>query len=448
MKTNVYVPFESFVDLSLALKAQGLATQKGPLIEQLDTSCLHCLSLSFQGLLTSIRTPFAFPFINAFLQGEFHAPVHLEHGPDWMYLGGDTEIFANLLLSHVRETEADLTLIPFKTLCGTVAQTPSMHDTKLEIPRRVTNYNEKQWQDYVPKLEATDIENWGKILGVNTYDWTEDLLPQIQRYVTRPIHTIVDLGCGLGQTAYGLAKQFPQAEVVGLDVSEKALELARKAFRLPNLSFGTFDFSDPLPFKPQSVDLFVSFNAMAFAADQLQAADSIFSRLHPDGMFINHCRSCYSHDFWGFPYTLLFQQTFQLEPENWNHVARQHGFHTRVMPSGDKPYFAAGLFARGHSEPVKQAMTHCQSQLTTLEAEHYQYYMSHFMLLHSRHVESNTDTVCTPSTCRTEALGQIVASASSMPKAVQDTARQVWTENVLHLGLTPQAIEYIRLQLG
>jgi trans-aconitate methyltransferase len=63
---------------------------------------------------------------------------------------------------------------------------------------------------------------------------------------------ILEIGCGIGATCWRMARAWPQAEVVGADVSLLSIEVAKTCFQLPNLSYraglvtegvfaGTFD---------------------------------------------------------------------------------------------------------------------------------------------------------------------------------------------------------------
>lgn len=64
---------------------------------------------------------------------------------------------------------------------------------------------------------------------------------------------ILEIGCGIGATSWRMARAWPNAEVIGADVSPRSIEVAKTCFRLPNLSYysglveprtfeGTFDF--------------------------------------------------------------------------------------------------------------------------------------------------------------------------------------------------------------
>jgi 16S rRNA (guanine1207-N2)-methyltransferase len=63
-----------------------------------------------------------------------------------------------------------------------------------------------------------------------------------------PTGTLLDLGCGYGPIALTMATRAPQAQVHGVDVNERALELAREnatATGLDNVRFGLPDEIDP-----------------------------------------------------------------------------------------------------------------------------------------------------------------------------------------------------------
>ena len=55
---------------------------------------------------------------------------------------------------------------------------------------------------------------------------------------------LVDVGCGWGPIALALAREYPQARVLGVDVNERAMDLARRnatALRLENLQIKPAD---------------------------------------------------------------------------------------------------------------------------------------------------------------------------------------------------------------
>jgi SAM-dependent methyltransferase len=63
---------------------------------------------------------------------------------------------------------------------------------------------------------------------------------------------VLEIGCGIGATSWRMARAWPRAEVIGYDISPVSIDVARRCFKLPNLSYhiaqneqgapeGTFD---------------------------------------------------------------------------------------------------------------------------------------------------------------------------------------------------------------
>jgi len=48
---------------------------------------------------------------------------------------------------------------------------------------------------------------------------------------------ILEIGCGIGDICWRMTRQWPGAEVTGMDISPKSLEIAHKLFTSPRLSF-------------------------------------------------------------------------------------------------------------------------------------------------------------------------------------------------------------------
>lgn len=48
---------------------------------------------------------------------------------------------------------------------------------------------------------------------------------------------VLEIGCGIGATAWRMARAWPRAEVIGSDISPLSIDVARTCFRLPNLSY-------------------------------------------------------------------------------------------------------------------------------------------------------------------------------------------------------------------
>jgi ubiquinone/menaquinone biosynthesis C-methylase UbiE len=77
---------------------------------------------------------------------------------------------------------------------------------------------------------------------------------------------ILDLGTGSGVAARHLAERFPQAEVVGADLSEGMVSEARRLTTSPHVSYALADAAS-LPFGDGAFDLVVLLNMIPFARE-------------------------------------------------------------------------------------------------------------------------------------------------------------------------------------
>ena len=59
----------------------------------------------------------------------------------------------------------------------------------------------------------------------------------IQSWAPASPRRILEIGCGLGAMSWRMASRWPEARVVGIDISPRSIEYASKLFTLPNLTF-------------------------------------------------------------------------------------------------------------------------------------------------------------------------------------------------------------------
>jgi 2-polyprenyl-3-methyl-5-hydroxy-6-metoxy-1,4-benzoquinol methylase len=57
-----------------------------------------------------------------------------------------------------------------------------------------------------------------------------------------PMH-ILDIGCGIGWTSHDVAKNRPEAKVLGVDLASKSIEIAQKLFQRNNLKYAQKDIT-------------------------------------------------------------------------------------------------------------------------------------------------------------------------------------------------------------
>lgn len=58
---------------------------------------------------------------------------------------------------------------------------------------------------------------------------------------------ILDFGCGIGDTSYYLASQFPEASVLGVDTAKDALNYASQKFKGKRIAFASMESVPPEP---------------------------------------------------------------------------------------------------------------------------------------------------------------------------------------------------------
>jgi malonyl-CoA O-methyltransferase len=84
--------------------------------------------------------------------------------------------------------------------------------------------------------------------------------------LTGPPRRVLDLGTGTGKAARVVAKRFPQAEVVGVDLSPAMIEQARRVLPAELSGRVRFDVADAsrLPFEDGAFDLVLLLNMIPF----------------------------------------------------------------------------------------------------------------------------------------------------------------------------------------
>jgi len=99
---------------------------------------------------------------------------------------------------------------------------------------------------------------------------------------------VLDFGTGTGLLAIELSKKIPDVEVIGLDLSDVALEVARKNLQESeqplSVSFEKGDAED-MPFKDSAFELVVSSNTLHLIKNPIRMFNEIQRVLKPEGRF-------------------------------------------------------------------------------------------------------------------------------------------------------------------
>jgi len=123
--------------------------------------------------------------------------------------------------------------------------------------------------------------------SAKTYDQVatmhEQIIDDLLSLITGDYQNILDIGCGTGTMAAKLAKKFPKAEIVGLDLAPGMVEQAKKKIKGPKVKFLAGD-AEALPFLDKFFDLVVSTSSLQWMECR-QVFKEVRRVLKPGGAF-------------------------------------------------------------------------------------------------------------------------------------------------------------------
>jgi len=104
----------------------------------------------------------------------------------------------------------------------------------------------------------------------------------------KPNNTILDIGCGTGETTLDAARLSVSGEVLGLDVSREMLKRAREHAKNQKLNNVTFIEGDAqvYPFPKNHFDIVMSRNGVMFFDDPIAALKNFYQTLKPGGRLL------------------------------------------------------------------------------------------------------------------------------------------------------------------
>lgn len=138
-----------------------------------------------------------------------------------------------------------------------------------------------EWQDRVGRAWA---ENW-QLTDRSLAGLTEQLLQVISAL---PGKRIADIGCGAGELSLAIARQRPDAEVTGVDVSGDLVETARQRAGTCGVRFILADAAEWQP-EGEGPDLLVSRHGVMFFDNPVAAFAHLRSVSAPDARLAFSC---------------------------------------------------------------------------------------------------------------------------------------------------------------
>lgn len=133
--------------------------------------------------------------------------------------------------------------------------------TKRDYVQRVVDYDKAECATVAIQYGA-DYWDGDRKYGFGGYKYDGRWLPiakaMAEHYGIKPGHKILDVGCGKGFLLYEFTQAVPGVEVVGLDISEYAIENAKEEVK-PFIHLGN---AISLPFEDNSFDFIVSITTL------------------------------------------------------------------------------------------------------------------------------------------------------------------------------------------
>ncbi len=118
----------------------------------------------------------------------------------------------------------------------------------------------------------------------NQFQWAQELIPKLQ---LQGNEKLLDIGCGDGKITAELARCLPDGKAVGIDSSEKMIDLAKGSFPIkdyPTLSFMVMD-ARKLTFQSE-FDRVFSNAALHWIVDQKAVLEGVQRSLKPGGRLL------------------------------------------------------------------------------------------------------------------------------------------------------------------
>ncbi|OCN06244.1 trans-aconitate methyltransferase [Erysipelotrichaceae bacterium MTC7] len=111
---------------------------------------------------------------------------------------------------------------------------------------------------------------------------TQPSIDLVARLPIEGIHTILDVGCGPGNSTNQLYQKYPNATIIGIDSSQDMLDKAKEDY--PHLQFQLVDITNELHTLATTFDLIFSNACLQWVPNNEQVLHSLFRLLNQGGM--------------------------------------------------------------------------------------------------------------------------------------------------------------------
>jgi ubiquinone/menaquinone biosynthesis C-methylase UbiE len=165
-----------------------------------------------------------------------------------------------------------------------------------------------------PRFHEVMAEDSGQSVLSSLESHILPLVPGLTDQLARGIR-VLDVGCGRGRIITKLAELYPQSHFTGMDLSQEALEFARREAStrgMENTRFVAVDLSDfDETAEPEAFDFITTFDAIHDQARPLRVLKGIHRALKPEGVYLmqdirgsSHVHKNIEHPIGTFLYTI------------------------------------------------------------------------------------------------------------------------------------------------
>jgi ubiquinone/menaquinone biosynthesis C-methylase UbiE len=135
------------------------------------------------------------------------------------------------------------------------------------------------------QMEALEDEVFAEVNKEHKLMWYTMLVDHVRECISSSPKNVLDVGAGPGYLVEALAESFPQSHVAGVDISEKALEIAKettKQYPFVELKQGSVDTA--LPYEDNTFEIVVSRDSFHHFPDAERALREMLRVLAPGGV--------------------------------------------------------------------------------------------------------------------------------------------------------------------